>query len=240
VTGADDQPEEISWEHLALLQAGAFGIDQARALRRRISSDPDALARLGALDQLRAELLALPQQDVPPDVIARVNAALGEERRPSRDRRPEATSPDTGLSLDLRWRTVGASLVVALVVALALVVVARTSPTPVGSPLPPPTAAPEVTASRLATLYPEVLRHHDFGFLSDPSRLASCAPPYIYRSILAAMPLKVDGREGVLLAFTRPFDERVVRLTVYGPSCLVTNATPAGASEELATTDVPL
>lgn len=231
MTGAGDQPEEISWEHVALLQAGAFDVDQARALRRRISSDPEALAKLGALDQLRADLRTLPWQDVPPDVIARIDAALCDER-------PETSSSDTGISFDLTWRTLGAALVVALVVALAVVVVARTSPKPVGSPLPPPSGAPEVTANRLATLYPEVLRHHDFGFLSDPARLASCAPPYIYRSILGAMPLKMDGREGVLLAFTRPFDDTVVRLTVYGPSCLVTNATPAGASEELGTIDV--
>ena len=84
---AGHEPEPITPELLADLQAGLLDDATAAALRQRIRTDQHAADTLAALDRVRRDLAALgagdaPAPDVPAEVTARVGAALRAEPPP--------------------------------------------------------------------------------------------------------------------------------------------------------------
>ena len=76
-----DADPPLTVELLADLQAGLLDDDSAARLRKRVRDDPEAGRILRALNQVRRDVATLGADeaaapDVPPEVTARVSAAL--------------------------------------------------------------------------------------------------------------------------------------------------------------------
>src|ERR1700757_4733473 len=79
--GATDADPPLTVELLADLQAGLLDDDAAARVRRRVREDPQAEHILRALNQVRRDIAAMGADptsapDVPPQVTARISAAL--------------------------------------------------------------------------------------------------------------------------------------------------------------------
>jgi hypothetical protein len=183
--------------------------------------DSAALARVRRdLAELGSDAASAP--DVPPDVTARVVAALRAESGPStaahtvrrpRLRRPQLFGLVVGLGAVLAGAVVGASLL------------ARDpAPTyPVG-----PTAEQITVARPAATIplpHPQIIgllsQSPDYGPLADTRRRNSCLDGLGYASgtpVLGARPLDMRGRPAVLMLLPGPSPEDVVAVVVE-PNC---------------------
>lgn len=207
---------------LAELQAGLLDDATAARLRRRVRTDPDAAAMLAALDRVRRDVAALGDDSasappVPPDVSARVIAALRAADRPDGDTRPT-----------LRWRRLGAiagCCAAALAVVVGVATLTRTPDAADSSPtsLNRMTAAPPPADIGLSE--PQLLGllsdRPDFGPLADPGRRAQCLSALGYPSgvrVLGARPHPVRGHPGVLFLLPADTPNAVVGLVV-PPDC---------------------
>ncbi|MCD2191231.1 hypothetical protein [Actinomycetospora soli] len=225
----------IALDELADLQAGLLTPDQESALRARMAGDPDALALYGLLEQTRLELADLDDEPVPDDVAERIDTALAAEPAPQlehddRDATPTGPEPATDariVDLDAarrRRRRLVPALIAAAVVVIGIVggiAVFR----PAGSTGPTGLQAgnaPAVGAQDLASLWPEVSRYRDLGFLTGSPRLASClsrAPgPVLERDIVGAQPIVLDDQDAVLVATRVPMSQQIA-LTAFAPDC---------------------
>lgn len=78
-THAGQDQGGVSIDELADLQAGLLTSRESAALRARIDADPHAARLLAALEQTVVELGELPDEPIPDDVAARIDAALQTE-----------------------------------------------------------------------------------------------------------------------------------------------------------------
>jgi len=204
---------------LADLQAGLLDDDAAARVRRQVRGDPEAGRILRALNQVRRDLAAAgadptTASDAPPEVTARISAAL-------RSAEPPPGGPRGGAHL-ARGRIrparliAGAAGLCAAIAAITMGTVALVNaPEPVPST---PATAEHITVSSPPMIIPLsqaqilgllVLRP-DYGPvggplaspLNDPPRRASCLSGLGYPAstqVLGARPIEINARPGVLL-----------------------------------------
>lgn len=238
---AGHEPEPITPELLADLQAGLLDDATAAALRQRIRTDQHAADTLAALDRVRRDLAALgagdaPAPDVPAEVTARVGAALRAEPPPRTPGGPAHSVRHTP-----GWQLVGlvagvAAAVVGVVVG-GVMLVREPAPTRSAGP-----TAESITVSRPASDVPLsdpqivglLSQRPDYGPLADPQRRASCLSGLGYSAattVLGARQVDMHGRPAVLMLL--PADTpQTVRALVVEPDC---NSAHTGL---LANTDV--
>lgn len=229
----------ITLDELADLQAGLLTVDQERALRARMAGDPDALTLYGLLEQTRLELADLDDEPVPDDVAQRIDTALAAapapepQREHGREHAPSPTpagpaSADDAQIVDLnaarrRRRRLVPALIAAAVVVIAIVgglaVFRPAAPGPNG---PQAGNAPAIGAQDLASLWPEVSRYRDLGFLTGAPQLVGCLNrvpgPVLERDIVGAQPIVLDGQDAVLVATRVPLSQQIA-LTAFTPDC---------------------
>ena len=200
---ADEPP--LTVEVLADLQAGLLDDESAARVRRRVRDDPEAEKILRALNRVRCDVATLGAEaapDVPPDVTARISAALGSAEagepvahsaRP-RNRPARVVAGVAG---------VGAILAAVGVGTAALI----TAPEPAPST---PVTAEHITVSTPPMVIPlsqdEILglldQSPDYGPLGDPARRASCLTGLGYPAstqVLGARRVEINARPGVVL-----------------------------------------
>ena len=225
---AGHEPEPITPELLADLQAGLLDADTAAALRQRVRTDHDAADTLAALDRIRRDLVALGTDeatapDVPAEVTARVGAALQGAPPHRPPGRPAHSVRHTPL-----WQLVGLATGVGAAVVGAVVggVMLVREPAPTRSAGP---TAESITVSRpaagLPLSDPQIVgllsQSPDYGPLADPQRRASCLSGLGYSAtttVLGARPVDMHGRPAVLMLL--PADTpRMVLALVVEPDC---------------------
>jgi hypothetical protein len=218
---AGREPEPITPELLADLQAGLLDDATAAALRRRVRTDPEAAATLAALDQVRRDLADLgtagsSAPDVPAEVSARIGAALrNQHHTPAHSARPTPRSQLIAL-------VAGVCAVVVGAVVGGLMLARDPGPTwPTG-----PTAE---TITRQADALPlsnpqivDLLSERPvYGPLTDPEQRASCLSALGYSAttaVLGARPVDMNGRPAVLIVLPADTPRAVLALVVE-PDC---------------------
>jgi|SRR5436305_2382257 hypothetical protein len=201
-----DADPPLTVELLADLQAGLLDDDSAARLRKRVRDDPEAGRILRALNQVRRDVATLGADeaaapDVPPEVTARVSAALksANEGGAAHSARPNLRPA----------RAVAAVAGVGAVLAAIGVGTAALINAPEPAPSSPATAE-HITVSTPPMTVPlsqaEIVallgRSPDFGPLDDPARRASCLSGLGYPAstrVLGARPVEINARPGVLL-----------------------------------------
>lgn len=202
---AGGQPP-LTVERLADLQAGLLDDADAARVRERVRADPDAARVLQALHQVRRDVAAAGADpasapDVPPEVTARIAAAL-------------ASADGEGAAHLARPRVRPARIVAAaagLCAVLAAVGVGTAAWLRAPAPTPStPATAEHITVSTPPAVVPlsraEILglldRRPDYGPLGDPVRRASCLSGLGYPAstqVLGARPVEINARPGELL-----------------------------------------
>jgi hypothetical protein len=218
---AGHEPEPITLELLADLQAGLLDDDRAAALRQQVRTDPDAANMLAGLDRVRRDLADLGTDDasapeVPAAVTARIGAALREE------------APKHSVRHTPRWQLIAlAAGVGAAVVGVVIGAVMLTrDPAPRWSAGP---TAESITVSRPATELPlpepEIVgllsQTPDYGPLADPHQRASCLSGLGYSAatpVLGARPVDMHGRPAVLMVLAADTPAKLLALVV-APDC---------------------
>ncbi|OBI35836.1 hypothetical protein A5709_17775 [Mycobacterium sp. E1386] len=204
---ADDEADEppLTVELLADLQAGLLDDEAAARVRRRVRDDPQAEQVLRALNRARCDVATLggdPAPDVPPEVTARISAALASA---------EADQP-VAHSARPRIRPARVVAVVAGVGAL-LAAIGVGSAALITAPEPAPSTpvtAEHITVSTPPMVVPlsreEILalldQSPDYGPLGDPARRASCLTGLGYPAstqVLGARRVEINARPGVVL-----------------------------------------
>jgi|EndMetStandDraft_3_1072993.scaffolds.fasta_scaffold00797_12 hypothetical protein len=225
---AGHEPEPITLELLADLQAGLLDDDAAAELRQRIRTDRDAAETLTALDRVRRDLADLGTDDasapeVPAELTARIGAAL-QAAPPHRPPRQPAHS----IRHTPRWQVVG--LVAGVGAAVVGAVVGGMMLTRGPAPTRPagPTAE-TITVSRspsdLPLSDPQIVgllsRSPDYGPLADRQRRESCLSGLGYpaaTAVLGAQRVDMHGQPAVLMLL--PADTpRTLRVLVVEPGC---------------------
>lgn len=225
----------VSLDELADLHAGVLTDRESKALRARIADDPAAAEMLAALDRTVAVLGELPEEPIPDDVVARIDAALRAEAAaaaPTQTRGSGQDLSDDAEVLDLaaarnttrtargstargggrprRW--VGPVLALGVAAAIAVGVVGGVlssvrGPDPQAGSAP---IAPNLTAAELATLWPGIRGARDLSFLDVPGKLEKCVltadPTAEVSNVLGARPVVVDGQYGVAVAVRSSID----------------------------------
>ena len=213
--GAVDPP--LTVKLLADLQAGLLDDDSAARVRKRVREDPEAEKVLRALNQVRCDVAALGADpalaseapDVPPEVTARISAALK-----SADHSENRVGVAHSARPHIRPARVVAGVAgVGAVLAAVGVGTAALINAPEPAPSTPATAE-HITVSTPPMVIPlsqaeilGLLNHSpDFGPpggpLSDPPRRASCLTGLGYPAstqVLGARPVDINARPGVLL-----------------------------------------
>jgi hypothetical protein len=211
---ASDADPPLTVELLADLQAGLLDDDAAARVRKRVREDPQAEHTLRALNLVRRDIAAVGADptsapDVPPQVTARISAAL----RSAGEVQPH---PGAAHSARPHIRPVRVAVTVAGVGAVLAAIGLGTAAL---INAPEPTPSTPVTAEHITVSTPpmtiplsqaEILgllnRSPDFGPpggpLSDPARRASCLGGLGYPAstqVLGARPIEINTRPGVLL-----------------------------------------
>ncbi|OBH00773.1 MULTISPECIES: hypothetical protein [unclassified Mycobacterium] len=208
----DDDEPPLTVELLADLQAGLLDDDSAARIRGRVRDDPQAQGILRALNRVRCDVATLGADDtsgsgapdVPPEVTARISAALD----------GEGNEPGVGLEHSARPHIRPARLAAAVAGAgavLAAIGVGTVALLNAPEPTPStPATAQHITVSTPPMAIPlsqdEILellnRSPDYGPLADPARRASCLGGLGYPAstrVLGARPVEINARPGVLL-----------------------------------------
>lgn len=201
---AADPP--LTVELLADLQAGLLDDDSAARVRRRVREDPEAEKMLRALNQVRCDVAALGADpasapEVPPEVTARVSAAL----RSANERGAAHTARPRLRPARLVAAVTGAGAVLAAIGVGTAALISAPGPAP-STPATaehirvstPPMAIP-LSQAEIADL---LSQRPDFGPLSDTARRASCLNGLGYPAstqVLGARPIEINARPAVLL-----------------------------------------
>ena len=220
--GPEPHVPPLTVELLADLQAGLLDDNAAARVRRQVRTDPEAQGILHALNQVRSDVAAVGADptstpDPPPAVIARISAALRSAGSPSSRSRLGGGAAHSARPRTRPARVIagaaGLGAVVAAIGVGATALINAPAPTPsapitaehitVSGPASgPPSAIPLSQAQILALLD----RNPDFGPLggplNDPPRRASCLSGLGYPAstqVLAAQPIEINARPGVLL-----------------------------------------
>lgn len=216
--GPEPHAPPLTVELLAYLQAGLLDDDAAARVRRQVRTDPEAEGILRALNQVRTDVAAVGADptsapDAPPAVTARISAALRSAGSPSSRSRlgggaAHSVRPHTRPTRVIAGAA-GLGAVVAAIGVGAAALINAPAPTP-SAPITakhitvstPPMVIPLSQAQILALLD----RNPDFGPhggpLNDPPRRASCLSGLGYPAstqVLAAQPIEINARPGVLL-----------------------------------------
>jgi hypothetical protein len=225
---AGHEPEPITPELLADLQAGLLDDDAAAALRERVRTDPHAADMLAALDRVRRELADLGADDasapeVPAEVTARVGAAL-QAASPHQ----LAGQPRHSVRHTPRWQLIALVVGVGAAVVGAIVggVMLAREPVPTRSAGP---TAESITVSRPASKLPLsdpqivglLSQSPDYGPLADPQRRASCLSGLGYSAataVLGARLVDMHGRPAVLMVLAADTPRTLLALVVE-PDC---------------------
>lgn len=246
--GASGPPWSL--DVLADLHAGVLTEAEAARLWPRVESDPGAMAVIAALDATRTDLAALadaPVAPLPPEVAARIDAALAAERASAQmpGAHVAATPPDFGQPghprpaapgepvADLaaarrrRHRLLGwaagltAAAAVAAAVALSLPSETTTG-TPIAEPSTGPTGAPPALANgELGSALGGSLGVRDYGPLGDRARLDACrkaAGLDVDVQPVGIRPVTLDGSPAVLVVLTTGQLARY-RIVVFATDC---------------------
>jgi len=208
--GEADADPPLTVELLADLQAGLLGDDSAARTRKRVREDPQAEEILRALNQVRRDVAAMGADpasapDVPPQVTARISAAL---------RSAGDTQAPGGASHSARPR-IRPAKVAAMAAGVGAVLAAIGVGTAALINAPEPAPSTPATAEHITVSTPPMtiplsqaeilglLNHRpDFGPLTDPARRASCLSGLGYPAsteVLGARPIEINARPGVLL-----------------------------------------
>jgi hypothetical protein len=238
---ADDEAAEppLTVELLADLQAGLLDDEAAARLRKRVREDPEAEHMLRALNQVRCDVATLGDDpasapDVPPEVTARISAAL---RSADQTGVAHAARPHLGHArLVAGVLGVGAVLAAIGVGTVALISAPEPAPsTPATAEhitvSTPPATIPLAQAEILGLLH----RNPDYGPLGDPALRASCLSGLGYPAstqVLGARPVDINARPGVLLVLPGDTPDDLAVFAV-APNC---SAADTGL---LANTQVP-
>jgi hypothetical protein len=217
------EPDSITPQLLADLQAGLLDDDTAAALRQLIRTDPDAQAMLASLDRVRRDLADLGANadsalEVPAAVTARIGAAL-------RDR---GQAPGHSVRYTPRWQLIAlvAGVAAAIIGAVVGGLMLTLPPEPTWSAGP---TAETITVSRPATELPLstpqivglLSQSPDYGQLADPQQRASCLSGLGYSAataVLGARPIDMYGRPAVLMLLPADSPGKVLALVVE-PGC---------------------
>ena len=200
--GAAGADPPVTVDLIADLQAGLLDDEVAARVRRQVRADPEAADVLSALNQVRRDVAAVGRvsaPDAPPQVTARISAALaGEPAGGAHSARPGARP----------LRTVAAAAGFCAVLAavgfgtVALLRVPESAPstsvTAEHITVSPPTVIPLSHDEILGLLN----RTPDYGPFADPARRASCLSGLGYPAstpVLGARPIEINARPGVLL-----------------------------------------
>jgi len=247
---ADDGPDHVpagadpplTVEVLADLQAGLLDDEAAARVRKQVRADPHAERALRALHRVRRDVAAAGTDptsapDVPPEVTARISAAL------------TAVDPVSGRAA-AHWarpqarptRTLAAAAGLCAVLAAIGVGTAALLRAPAPTPSTPTTALhitvstpPMVIPLTQAEIWGLLGRAPDYGPLGDPARRASCLGGLGYPAstpVLGARPIEINARPGVLLVVPADTPDSLAVFAV-APNC---NAADTGL---LASTQVP-
>jgi hypothetical protein len=208
---ATEADPPLTVELLADLQAGLLDDDAAARVRKRVRDDPQADQILHALNQVRRDLAAMGADptsapDVPPQVTARISAAL---------RSADEVQPHPGAAHSARPHIRPARVAVTVAgVGAVLAAIGVGTAALINAPEPAPSTpvtAEHITVSTPPMTIPlsqvEILgllnRSPDYGGpLSDPARRASCLGGLGYPAstqVLGARPIEINTRPGVLL-----------------------------------------
>jgi hypothetical protein len=188
---------------IADLQAGLLDDEAAARVRRQVRADPEAADVLNALNRVRSDVAAVgtaPAPDAPPQVTARVSAALADgPPGGAHSARPRVRPLRTAAAV------AGFCAVVAAVGFGTVALLRAPDPTP---------SSTSVTAEHITVSPPTVIplsqdeilgllnRPPDYGPFADPARRASCLTGLGYPAstqVLGARPIQVNARPGVLL-----------------------------------------
>jgi len=201
---AADPP--LTVELLADLQAGLLDDDSAARVRKRVRDDPEAEKVLRALNQVRCDVATLGADptsapEVPPEVTARISAALRSE-------------DETGVAHSARPHPRPATVIAGVAgVGAVLAAIGVGTAALINAPEPAPSTpatAQHITVSTPPMAIPlsqaEILgllnRAPDYGPLGDPGLRASCLSGLGYPAstqVLGARPVDINARPGVLL-----------------------------------------
>jgi hypothetical protein len=224
---AGHEPEPITFELLADLQAGLLDDAAAVALRHRIRTDRDAAEMLAALDHVRRDVADLATDDASaPDVPAEVTARVGTALQAAPPHRPPR-EPAHSVRHAPRWQVVGlvAGVGAAVLGAVLGAVMLTREPAPTR---PAGATAESITVSRpggLPLSDPQIVgllsRSPDYGPLGDPERRASCLSGLGYSAataVLGAQPVDMRGQPAVLMVLAAD-TPRTVLVLVVEPGC---------------------
>jgi hypothetical protein len=237
----------LTVELLADLQAGLLDDDSAARVRKRVREDPEAEEILRALNRVRCDVATMGADpasapDVPPEVNARISAALTSAgRTDSRLGTAHSARPHIRPTRVIAG-VVGAGAVLAAIGVGTAALIKAPGPTPSA-----PVTAEHITVSAPPMAIPlsraEILgllnRGPDFGPLvgplSDPPRRASCLGGLGYPAstqVLGARPIEINARPAILLVLPADTPENLAVFAV-APNC---SAADTGL---LASTQVP-
>lgn len=225
---AGHEPEPVTPQLLADLQAGLLDDAAAAALRQRVRTDPNAADVLAALDRVRRDLTDLGNDEASaPEVPAAVTAHVGAALQAAPPQRP-AGQPTHSVRHTPRWQLVGlvAGVVAAVVAAVVGGLMLTRDPAPTRSAGP---TAERITVSRSATDLPlsdpqivGLLSHSpDYGPLADPQQRASCLAGLGYSAatpVLGAQPVDMRGQPAVLMVLAADTPRKLLALVVQ-PDC---------------------
>ncbi|WP_375482831.1 hypothetical protein [uncultured Mycobacterium sp.] len=223
--GAAGSDPPLTVELLADLQAGLLGDDEAARVRKQIRADPAAQEALRALNHVRRDLAALGADsqsapDTPPDVVARITAALRSATGPARPSGAAHALRPHSRPTRIAAAAAGVAAAVAAIGVGTVALLHSPAPTPSA-----PSTARHITVSRppatIPLSPPEILgmlrSRPDYGPLNDPTRRASCLTGLGYSGateVLGARPVEVSGRPAVLLVLPGDSPDRLTVLAV--------------------------
>jgi hypothetical protein len=223
--GEADADPPLTVELLADLQAGLLDDDSAARVRKRVRDDREAQTILRALNQARCDVATLGADptsapDVPPQVTARISAAL-------------RSADQSGAAHSARPRLRPARVVAAVAgVGAALAAIGVGTAALINAPEPvagTPATAEHITVSTPPTVIPLSpsdivgLLHQrpDYGPLGDQARRASCLSGLGYPAstqVLGARPIEISARPAVLLVLPGEAPDNLVVFAV-APNC---------------------
>ncbi|MGX7730365.1 hypothetical protein ACWPOB_13995 [Rhodococcus sp. 2H158] len=215
----DELPQPpYSADLLADLHAGVLDDDLAAGLWPAVRRDPDAMAVIAALDSVGRRLRALGAAEdvesppIPPEVAARIDAALAADAAARRRR---------------RWLLAAAGTGAAAAVAIGFAVTAHGAGRPdAAAPMAAPAAAAPASAAPGADVldpatWRAMIGTSDTGPLSDHAVLRECLEANGIdesRPLLGSRTIRFDGREAVALVLGDAASPRLTALVV-GTGC---------------------
>jgi hypothetical protein len=209
---------------LADLHAGVLDPAQAAGLWPRVRADAAAMTVLAALDATRADLASLPPVTIPPQLAARLDAALAAEAA-ARPLPGVAPVLDLAAARHRRNRALGwgAGVLTAAAAAVAGVVMVAAPGTQSGDGVAAPapattTAALTVERASLGASARDTVGVFDYGPLGNPQECLAANGIDPATKPAGVRPVSLEGRSGVL--FVLPTGRIAqFRLLVVGEKC---------------------